>query len=622
MCGVFAMFLKRPLTEHDIEIGRRATGALRHRGPDAEGEFFDQAAGVYLGHRRLTIIDLSDASNQPMTLGNLVLTYNGEIYNYRDVRDRLKGMGTEFRTSGDTEVLLRAWQQYGHECVDHFDGMFGFALWDGGNGWISVDRYAEKQIYVAATDDGVVIASELPTLIRAVGTAPDMSVEQTAAFMSLGYLPGPDTVYPKVRRMSPGTMLKITEGRIDQELTYWRHPFGNPGRGRIEPIDERGLDRIQEALVQSVERRLESDAPICVYLSSGTDSALVAAMAAKDIGKSLDAVTVSFPRGATHDESQDAKRIAEHLGLSHEVVENEDDPNSVTAEFFLELLGQPSDDLTLASLNQMARTGAERNYKVAVTGMGGDEVFYGYNKHAFFFEHRRILNSPQRLRMMLGKLASPFERFSSRIRTFQKVAAVRDFERYLAVKNFSAIDALRQCPGFMQWAPGLFPGCSEIEQQVPVFEFTSVMTDHRLPSTDVGSMRASLEFRTPFLSRAVQEAVAQLDPRALLAFGQKSVLRRLLRRYLPEALVDLPKRGFVFPADRFAVLQQEPPPKVRGLPQELVSSIWQRRDEAGWRTLAVRTAMLSAFDVWNCGNLRPASSSGTSRLNAPVLAER
>ena len=594
------MFLRRPLTDDDISVGRRATEEMRHRGPDAGGEWYDREAGIYLGHRRLTIIDLSDASNQPMALHDLVLTYNGEIYNYRALRERLTGLGHEFRTSGDTEVLLQAWQKFGRHSVDEFDGMFGFALWDGASGWLAVDRFAEKQIYVATVADGVMAASELPTLARAAGAIPKLSETGVTAFMALGYLPGPETAYPTIRRMPPAVTLKIDGGEVVEEFKYWHPPFGEPRRGRIKPIEKRDLDRIQQTLIESVERRLESDAPACLYLSSGTDSTLVAAIAAKELNRPLETLTVAYNRGDTHNEAHDAAIIAATLGLEHRIVENQDTRKAAGAEFLFQLLGQPCADLTLASLYQMAKAGSNAGYKVGLTGLGGDEVAFGYGKNIFFFKNRHILNAPEVLRRFVGLAIAPLTNHWGKIATFCNVVAVRDWERYLAVKNTIAMKVLRRLPGYASWASAFFASTSrQVEFDVPKFEFLGVMTDGRLPSSDAGSMRAGIEFRTPYLSPHVQAALAELDPRALLHFGQKHVLRSLLGRYLPQHLVDLPKRGFIFPADRFLDIYDSQPPRYSELDEHVMAEVWRHRYEQGWRDLAVRLCLLGEFERWS-----------------------
>jgi len=603
MCGIFALFLKRPLTDSDISLGRQGTEALAHRGPDAAGEWFDRDAGVYLGHRRLSIIDLTEASDQPTVRDGLALSFNGEIYNYRSLRERLKGLGADFQTTGDTEVLFEAWRHWQTRAVEHVDGMLAFALWDGQHGWLAVDRYGEKPLYYAQTPEGLVISSELVTLVRAVGARPAMSQEQIAGFMALGYIAPPTTAYENIFRIMPATVSRITQGRIEQSHTYWTPPWGEPGKGAVQPVTDKELDRVQEGLIAAVESRLEADAPTCLFLSSGVDSSLIAAIAAKDLNRDLNCFTVSFPRGDTHDEALAAAETAGYLGLSHQVLENADSPDDVPTSYFLDMLGQPSDDLTLASLHQMAKAAAAKGYKVALTGTGGDEITFGYNKHAHFYRLRHLFNAPAWARKLAGFLAAPLSGWSSKAQTLRFSTMVEDCERYVAVKNYPTISGLRELPGFETWCHTQFPASeTPIEYQVPHFELESVLAHHRLVSGDVGSMRSSLEARTPFLAPGLQDIVAELDPRILLAHGQKAILRKVLQRYLPEKMVDRPKLGFLFPDDRYLDVFAGQPP-IAPLPRRAIDGIWRRREQTGWRSLAVRMAVLSEFQQWQAGEL-------------------
>jgi len=275
----------------------------------------------------------------------------------------------------------------------------------------------------------------------------------------------------------------------------------------------------------------------------------------------------------------------------------------VNPGFFFDRIGQPTDDLSLASLHQMASGGRARGCKVGLTGLGGGELFFGYNKHAFIFDNRQILNSPEWIRGLIGQLVGTVAGASSKFNTYRNLAQVKNCERYLAIKNYPAIGALRRIPGFQDWALKTFaPTGRGLEMEVPILEFDGVLAGHRLPSTDAGSMRVGMEFRAPFLSRRLQETIAELDPRALLRFGQKSVLRRLLKRFLPDHLVDTPKRGFVFPPDRFKWMRSDHPPSVRHLPPDLVESIWRNRKQQGWKALATRALMLSEFEKWAPGD--------------------
>ena len=598
MCGIFAIFLRRPLTDADIALGRTGTQSLLHRGPDNGGEWIDRSAGVFLGHRRLSIIDLSPASNQPMTRENLTVSYNGEIYNYRELRRQLEDKSPPFVTAGDTEVLLAAWGQEGSGTLDRIDGMFAFALWDGSAGWLAVDRFGEKQLYFAQTNDGVYVSSEPAPLIRLLRLNADLSQQNVTAFLCLGYLRAPQTFYPALRKIPPAHFLRIDQGTPGQLSRFWRPPYGVAGRGKPVPLSERELDRVQAALIASVERRLEADVEPCVFLSAGVDSSLVASMLSRDLGRKARCITVSFPQGATRDESEDAARIAAALDLDHETIVNRDDPEAANCDYYLGLFAQPNDCLTTASIEQMTRRAAERGFRLGLTGFGGDEIFYGYLKHRLFYNRRRYFGMPARLRQTIGMALSPFGHINSTARAFIDLCSVSDAERMLAVKNLPAYSVLRTVPGVKDWAQQAFlPASLPIELAAPRVDLEDTMPNSQLASLDLGSMRSSFELRTPFLSADLMNVVAEFDPRALLAFGQKSVLRRLLGRYLPRELWDRKKHGFSFPADRF-LQHYQTPPTVPHVPTEVVRTVWARvREARGWRRLAVRMVIAARFSV-------------------------
>ncbi len=599
MCGIFSIFLNRPLTERDIELGRAGTQALSHRGPDGQGEWMDRQAGVFLGHRRLAIIDPSPASDQPMVQERLVISLNGEIYNYRNLRQRLTGLGHKFRSQGDTEVLLQAWQQYGAGALEMLDGMYGFCLWDGETGWLAVDRFGEKQIYVAETPDGIYASSELTPLVRLLRLSPDLSAERLTPFMALGYIPAPATMYPTITRLLPANCIAISKGRPERPKTYWSPPPAVPGRGRPRPLSEADLDQLQDLLIGSIERRLESDVPLCLFLSSGVDSALIAAIVSRELKRSVKCITVSFPRGQTLDEAPVAGAIADYLDLDYLCVESSEDPENVNAHFQIEILGQPCENLTTASVFQMTSAAREQGYSVGLTGMGGDELFLGYKKHAFAYRHRHKYGIPSWLHRIVAGILSPIAFQSSKIRAYKNVIAIREHERALVIKNGPIIDSLRQLPGFQTWSRATFDDPRALEYAIPEFDLRNTLANNLLPVYDAGSMRASHELRTPYLNHKLLECVASHDPRTFMAFGQKSVLRRLLKRYLPDELVDRPKQGFRFPADQFIRRHNDQAPEKPDLPIPIMEKIWRNRFDPAWQRLAVRTVLWSEFAVWN-----------------------
>ena len=571
---------------------------LAHRGPDNGGEWMDRANGVFLGHRRLSIIDLSAASNQPMTRANLTVSYNGEIFNYRTLRDQLHC--ERFSTAGDTEVLLASWRNFGADGLPRIDGMFAFALWDGTAGWLAVDRFSEKQLYVVENGDGVFVSSEPLPLVRLLSLRPDVSQRNISAFLALGYLPAPDTFYPGMTKLQPAQVVRVTRGVAEPPHRFWTPPYGTVGRTRPVPLTERELDRLQEALVASMERRLEADVEPCLFLSAGIDSSLIASILAKDLGRRARCITVSFPEGATRDEAADAVQIAAALKLDHEIVVNRDDPAAADCDYYLSLFGQPNDNLTTASIQQMTRCAVDRGFRLGLTGFGADELFYGYLKHSFFYRRRRFFRIPSSLRRPTAWALSAISPPHTGAQAFADLCGVADAEQLLAVKNAPTYAILRTIPGVQQWAVETFGArLLPIEYAVPRFDLENTMPNSQLSSLDLGSMRSSLELRTPFLSPDLMNVVAEFDPRSLLAFGQKSVLRRLLSRYLPRELWDRKKHGFSFPADRF--LQNHAQPiTVPQVPSEVVRAVWARQSQArGWRRLAVRMQMAARFQDWN-----------------------
>ena len=601
MCGIFAIFLKRPLTGEDIALGQRGTAALRHRGPDGEGKFVDIENGVFLGHRRLAIIDLSRDSDQPMAVDGCQISYNGEIYNYVDLRNELEQTGVSFTTRGDVEVLLRAWQTWGEDALQKLDGMFAFAIWDGHQAQLATDAFGEKPLYYAETRDGVYVASEIGPLVRLLSLRPELAGDGLAAFLSLGYVPPPMTAYPQVKRLPAATTLTIRNGTITGLRRYWKPLLGRVAKASPRPLTERDLDKLHETLVESIKRRLVADVPLCLFLSSGVDSSLIAAIAARELGIRLKCVTVAFSNNQSSNEAPQAAAIARHLGLEHETIQSVEDPERAGPDAVIELFGQPCDSLAALSILGMS-TAVQPDYKVALTGMGGDEIFLGYYKYAHFYKWRRWYGTPEWFRLRLGWAARLLASTSSgRLNAISRHLAfsvgVRDWERYIAQKNFPVIDWLRDVESFKSFCQVGFAGDSTpLEYQVAEIETAQIMPGSRLVATDVSSMRVGLELRTPYLSRRLSETVAQFDPRCFMAFGQKSVLRRILSRYLPEEFTTLPKRGFVFPQDQFLSNFGKSVPRVPGLSDAALEYAWHRRtEESGWRRLAVRLALADTF---------------------------
>ena len=591
MCGILGFFLNRPLTETDIYQGSQTLEALRHRGPDGSGIWKDAQKGVFLGHNRLSIVDLSEASSQPMQRSGTVLAYNGEIYNYRTIRAGLQALGWVFSSTGDTEVLLQAWKQWGPAALDRFDGMFAFALYDGELLHLVTDPFGEKPLYWAQTGEGIYFSSEAGPLSALIGDKRALSQEDVTAFMALGFLPGGRTGYNRIRRLAPATHLILNRTGVKQQRRYWKEPALNIGQGPVFALGEAGLDRIQEALVESVRERLHADVPLGLFLSGGLDSALTAAIAAKDLGVRLQCLTVAFPDG--RDESQRAAAIARHLDLPHTVIESRHSEQGREADTVLDIFGELDANLTAIPAWEMARV-ARAHVKTVLTGIGGDELFYGYGRYQMLYHKESLLRAPFPVRALAAK-GMALLGASGSAQTARALLSAPEFCQILAVKNGQSASWLWDLPSLQLSAERWFGGAGmPLAVNSRQFDLAETMPASYIPSIERAGMRASLEVRTAFLNRNLFTVLSQIDQRALVAFGQKSALRRLAARYLPQPLIDAPKQGFVFPQSRLINTATEAP-RIEEIPERKRMHVWNNRYRRNWETIAVRLILL---DRW------------------------
>ncbi len=585
MCGIFGFWLNRPLTEQDIELGRAASRLLSHRGPDAGGEWFDVEGGVYFGHRRLAIIDLSAGGAQPMRRSHSIVSYNGELYNFAEIKRELLQQGVAFSSDSDTEVLLAAWNTWGPACLERFDGMFAFALYDGVRLHLVTDPFGEKPIYVANAADGVYFSSEPGVLIDLLKLDFRPSEEEIRQFLALGFILPPGTGYSDLGWMPAATMRSYeAPGRFSQQV-YWMPPQSEDGKQTVEEAD---IDRLRDVLVESLHRRVRADVPVGLFLSSGTDSALVAALAVRELGVSLRSLTVSFADGV--DEASGARAIAGHLNLPHVILDSrEEDTWRNLPQALANLYRVPNDNVTALSILQMSHL-ARQEFTVALGGVGGDEAFYGYNKYAFLARYRFAYRLPPAL---IG-LLTPLLRRHPRLSTMERMLRGSRSERFLTLKN-AELGRLMAAGAFRPpHLPSFADNGVDMLGAVRRFDLLYTLPASYVAAVDRGSMRASMEVRTPYLSRAVFEFSARFHPLTMIRKGQKAVLKRLLRRYLPAELVYTPKRGFVFPLRRYmAITTDQPSTSVVAAPA--MADLWRRREENGADVLVLRAQVLNRF---------------------------
>ena len=579
MCGIAGYV---DFSGHQPEQARgrlkRMTDAIAHRGPDGEGFYVDGQAA--LGHRRLAIIDVS-GGHQPMAGadGKVQIVFNGEIYNYLQLRAELEALGHTFRTNSDTEAIIGAYLQWGENCAERLNGMFAFAIWDTRTQslFLARDRVGKKPMYYFRRGSVVAFASELKAL-RATGWCPDaLDPEALDCYFSFGYIPAPKTIYRNVAKLRAARTLLVTATR-ETERQYWQLKFGAP----VERSLEAATEEFESLLDDAVRCRLMSEVPLGAFLSGGLDSSLVVSSMARASSRPVITNSIGFD-DRKFSELGAAKAIAEHLGTDHHefvVQPRATDVLEKIAWHFDEPLADSS-AIPTWYVCEMAR----RTVTVALSGDGGDEGFGGYTfryvPHVFESRLRGALPLAVRSPLfgLLGSIWPASARLPQplRLKTIFENLAVSDSEAYYRDLLWLRADARAALytPEFMRSLNGYTPA----EAVLPFYANTDAssplarsqnadihfyMTDDVLAKADRMSMAHSLEVRCPLLDHRLIEFGVRLPDNLKIDGRQgKVVLRELAGRRLPEAIRNLPKQGFSIPAA--AWLRKELRPMTEGL---------------------------------------------------------
>ena len=565
MCGIVGYVGVRPgWSSATLE---RMREALIHRGPDGAGAVRWRAdgqpaadgepAGTGLGHRRLSIIDLSAAGAQPMTNedGTVWITYNGEFYNFQDYRQELEARGHVFRSHCDTETILHLYEEYGLEkTLARMNGMFAFGMWDVRRRELILarDRAGKKPLYYAHLPDGsLLFASELKALL-ASGAIDRERRDETALdqVWLLGYTAGERTLYAQIRRLPAAHCLVWKEGRISIR-PFWNCPFGQDV-WRDRPL-ENLADELEALLADAIRIRLIADVPVGLFLSGGIDSSLVAALAAKVTGGRVQSYTIGFP-DADYDEAPFAEKVAAALGIeNHRRVVHEDVLQH--ARDIARLYDEPFGDSSAIPTWIVSKL-ARQDMTVALTGDGGDEVFAGYD---FLRQAVRIWGGGAQRRAFLRPMTLPEHIWEWRLR-------LRGFRRgYSSLERRIPRRLRRELfdPAFRRRNPleaafadrwGWYDQVAEADwlSRIQHLMFKTWLPDDFLRKVDTASMAHSLECRCPLLDHRVVEFAARLPFAAKIAPGGrgKHLLRTILARHVPAELFERPKQGFMVPWER------------------------------------------------------------------------
>ena len=554
MCGI-AGYYHAPVADQHVN---RVLSALRHRGPDSEGTYQSPDGETGLLHTRLSIIDLSALGTQPYVFENLVLTFNGEIYNYVEVRTLLQKRGYQFVSHSDTEVLIKAFHCWREKCVDHLIGMFAFAVYDQTRDELFLfrDRVGVKPLYYYAQGECVFFASE----VRALTAFPITTLldeQSVSLYFRYGFVPSPRSIWTGIHKLAPAHYLKVSRGKITKER-YWACPAPAVQTHRPDRDYEEELESLLES---SFIYRMVADVPVGVFLSGGIDSSLLTSVLQKNRGD-LRTFTIGFDEPA-FDESVHAKRVADHLQTRHTQHTLALPEAKKILDSFYTIYDEPFADTSGIPTSFVAQIAKQQDVKVVLSADGGDELFGGYTHYrtASALLHR-FSRLPRAFRKQLANVLYTvippalrarisFANFEHRLYALEEMLQAQTpidfFEALLA--NQTKPEIARLSAPLLQASLGLSHARGEAVADMMAWDFEHYLPDDLMYKVDRATMYHGVECREPFLDHRLIEFAAALPMHLKLPpqGAGKRILRNLLSRHLPTDYFDRKKQGFSIP---------------------------------------------------------------------------
>ena len=585
MCGIYGELILLGSGQPSMTVVRAMGQAILHRGPDDDGVY--SKGPVAIGLRRLSIIDVA-GGHQPICNedGTVVVVCNGEIYNFRELRDQLLARGHQFRTRSDAEVLVHLYEEHGLRFVDHLRGMFGFALWDARCQRLVLgrDRLGIKPVYYATIGRSLVFASEAKAIVRRPDYSPSLDGEALRQFLMLGYVPNPCSMFAGIRQLKPGTTL-VLEAGTRTENRFWTFETSTE-EGRDE---QSWINEIRTTLKESIHGQMISDVPIGAFLSGGIDSSTIVAAMSEFSPSPVKTYAIGYS-GATgaavYNELEHARHVADYFGTEHHEIEVQ--PRVV--EMLPQLvwhLDDPISDSALITSNLVSEY-ASRDVKVILSGVGGDELFGGYDRYKLPHLVSLVRILPRSIRRgvlnpLLGRVpVARHSRLLNLLRAARKIASVADhgkearYHQIMEMFNRAEIDHLlpgseSATPSALEAALGRYVGDCDINQMMAV-DLATQLPDDLLMLTDKMSMRHSLECRVPLLDEKLVDLAGRLPADLRVRQGEnRYILKKALAGILPEATLGRAKRGFGAPFGAWFANE------LRGVVQELIGRDSARR---------------------------------------------
>jgi asparagine synthase (glutamine-hydrolysing) len=592
MCGIAGIFRKRGSSATTIEdCVTRMTATLAHRGPDASNVWTDAAAGISLGHRRLSVLDLTAAGAQPMQsdCGRFSVTFNGEIYNHLEIRSELEAVGAapNWKGHSDTETLLYAVRCWGIKgSLQRFNGMFAFAIWDARDGTLTLcrDRFGEKPLFYGWIGSDLVFASELKAFVAHPRWSGTIDRGALTAFMRYSYVPAPWTIWEGIRKLASGsrvTFSPATEAnRLPQPEAYWsmRQNVMTAQSDRLSEPSE-ATDELNRLLSQAVKRQLLSDVPVGAFLSGGIDSSTIVALMQAQSARPIKTFSIGFAEAAFN-EAVHARGIAHHLTTDHtELIVAPSAALDVIPKL-AQIYDEPFGDSSQIPSHLVAML-ARRRVTVALSGDAGDELFGGYNRHVWGARlHAHLGPLPASVKRTIAAAigaiapepANTVGHFAGKVlpnryrilRAGDQIAKIgrlvgartsEDMYRLLSSIDDNPASVILGGSEPESWFAAQM---AEVDQPIDPLNWMtlsdalSYLTDDILQKVDRAAMSVSLETRVPFLDRDVVEFSCHVPPDMKVRNGQgKWLVRQVLDRYVPKHLIDRPKTGFSIPLDEW-----------------------------------------------------------------------
>ncbi len=553
MCGIAGYVSATPFAPDILDA---MTRAIAHRGPDADG-FWSQGP-AHLGHRRLSVIDIA-GSPQPMVTadGSVAVVYNGEIYNFIELRAELARNGYVFRTAGDTEVLLAGWRAWGPRLVEHLRGMFAFALWDSRTQTLFAarDHLGVKPFHFAWDGRTLVFGSELKAVLAHPAVGADIDAGALKLFLECQFIPAPHSIYAQVRKLPPAHTLTLTAGELVIR-PYW-HPDYRSKLALSDGDAEAALDR---ELRNSVQGMLVADVPLGAFVSGGVDSGLIAALMADLTGGAIDTFNIGFEGGVAVSEHREAAAVAKHIGSRHHVLMLTPDHVLDSFDRWMDVFDEPFADQ--AALPTMLLSGfARRDVTVVLTGEGADEVFGGYSNYRKRIREERVLRWLAHPASPLPALARSLPAVMRRdrlvrnlgeplARRYRTIPNVFDVVLHPGLFSPAFLAATAGTPDIGSFAAAAYAeaGDAPYLDRLLHVDTRLWLPDDLLTKVDRATMTHSLEARVPYLDHRFVEFCARLDPaQKIRGTTHKYLLKRVAERYLPPEIVHRGKQGFVMP---------------------------------------------------------------------------